>query len=1254
MISPPSAPATSTGKWSFLIDRGGTFTDIIARTPAGVTRALKLLSENPAAYQDAAIEGIRRFLELAPDEQIPAGVISTVRMGTTVATNALLEHKGEPTLLLTSEGLRDALEIGNQARPDIFALNIIKPEMLYHNVEAINERIGPEGEVITPLDESAARQTLEAYYNQGLRAVAILLMHSYKFPAHEQRLHEIAAEIGYTQISASHQVSPLIKYIPRGDTTMVDAYLTPILHRYTEKVRRALEPERTGIELLFMTSAGNLTNAATFYGRDAILSGPAGGIIGAAQTAEQAGRENIICFDMGGTSTDVAHYAGRYEMSFESEIAGHRLQSAMLDIHTVAAGGGSILAYDNNRMTVGPESAGANPGPLCYRQNGPLTVTDANLLTGRIAAELFPAIFGPEQNLPPDLGAVEEAFNARAKEIDSTLSAEEVAEGYLKIANENMAAAIKKISVERGIDIGDYTLQCYGGAGGQHACQIAERLGMSRVYIHQHASLLSAYGMGLAKEATRRRRMIAKPLTSLDAEQLAALKDELIEEAKSDFPTHQEAAESAYELINTAELYLAYKGQETKIPVPLTSLDAMTKAFNEAHARNFGFLAEGTPLIAEHLELELARQPRKQSQQSPHPETAASTAPPPEAKGTPYRIFSEGRWQEAQLYHQKEGPAPLVDHIVGRLTGPALLVTEHQTIFLPAHWQAERDSEGNITLTRQQATAEGAHAESTTEPTPRQKLSTTTPDPIQLELFNNLFMSIAEQMGEALRGAAQSVNIKERLDFSCALFDRQGNLIANAPHMPVHLGSMDRSVHALIRASEAGSVPKLAPGMAYLLNAPYDGGTHLPDITVITPHFHGGNLIAFIAARGHHADIGGIAPGSMSPLATCIDEEGILIPATALVENGRFREREISERLNKGPYPARNIPQNIADLKAQLAANAKGARELDKALSHYGPDILEAYMGFVQDQAETAVKDLIARIEKEKLGGNFEGSFTVAMDQGTKINVAIMPQSKGDGSADHLLIDFTGTSPETGDNFNAPEPVTRAAVLYVLRTLLNANIPMNAGCLRPVTIHIPEGCLLAPKAPAAVVAGNVETSQIVTNCLYGALGGLGLAQGTMNNLTFGDETYQYYETICSGAPAGPGFDGAAAIHTHMTNSRLTDPEILETRYPVILKEFLIDRNSGGLGQWQAGDGIRRSIEFRKSLTYAILSSSRKIPVPGLKGGEPGRVGRNILTTVDKQEISLEGCCQGNIAPFERLTIITPTGGGYGPIKTPQR
>lgn len=1225
-------------KWSFWIDRGGTFTDILGKAPNGEIHPLKLLSENPASYEDAAIEGIRRTLKLKKEEPIPPSLIDTVKMGTTVATNALLEHKGEPTLLLTSEDLADALEIGTQARADIFALNIIKPEMLYKKSIAIEERIKADGTIITPLNLSKTKEVLQTHYDAGLRSVAILLMHSYKFPEHEKKLAKLAKEIGYTQISASHQSSPLIKFVPRGDTTVIDAYLSPILHHYTNKVASNLGLPASNIDLSFMTSSGGLTSHDKFDGKDAILSGPAGGIVGAAKTAQNAGLDKILCFDMGGTSTDVAHYAGQYDISFETEIAGHRLQSPMLHIHTVAAGGGSILTYQNNRMAVGPESAGANPGPLSYRLGGPLTVTDANIITGRINKDHFPHIFGSDQNQPLDEVSVKQAFEKRAEEINkqsgSNLTAEECAEGYLKIANENMAAAIKKISVERGIDIEGYTLQCYGGAGGQHAADIADRLGVKQIYIHKHSSLLSAYGMGLAKQSTRQSQMLASPLNEMDENTLEKITSELYQKTKAQLVT-KSTGQAALHTINSC--YLSYQNQETKIPVTLATPKAMQQEFEKAHQKQFGFIQPETPLILQQIETELFVEPNTK-------ETTYNSKPgnQKEKSGTEdtsshetTQIFHGGDWQQAKLHVEKQSThdESQTKETAFSLSGPALYISEHQTIFSPKGWTLHKHGDGNIILKK------------TEETNKTLSISTCKADPVRLELFNNLFMSIAEQMGEALRATAQSVNIKERLDFSCAIFDAKGALIANAPHMPVHLGSMDRAVEAVIKANPKG----MREGDAFMINAPYNGGTHLPDITVISPLFYENKLVAFVASRGHHADIGGIAPGSMSPNATTIHEEGILIDCFKLLENNTFQERQVYKLLTDHKYPARNPTQNIADLKAQCAANAKGMKELIKAIRELSEPVFTAYMEFVQIQAEEAVHLTIEKLDDELRKDSSKGSFTCQMDQGTKIKVQISTDRK----AKKLNIDFTGTSPQTDNNFNAPEPVTRAAVLYVLRTLIADNIPMNAGCLRPVNITIPEKSLLKPESPAAVVAGNVETSQVVTNCLYGAFGILGLAQGTMNNLTFGNKTHQYYETLCSGAPAGPpwggkaGFDGAAAIHTHMTNSRLTDPEILETRYPVLLKKFQIDQGSGGEGKWTAGDGITRIIQFLESLEVSLLTGYREQAIPGIKGGKEGRKGKNLLKTANGNTENLGSTCSIHVQNGDQLTIITPTGGGFG-------
>ncbi len=1230
-----SNQCNSNKQWSFFIDRGGTFTDIIAITPQGEKCALKLLSENPDQYQDAAIEGIHRLAGIPQTSPTPKDLIAQVRMGTTVATNALLQQKGEPTLLLTSEGLKDCIEIGTQARDDIFALNIKKPKMLYETSVALKERVSSDGTIITPLDEEHARNILQSHYKQGLRAVAILFIHAYQFPAHEKTVAKLAKEIGYTQISTSHEVSPLIKYITRGDTTIVDAYLTPILNNYTTKIASKLDTKRTNTKLWFMTSAGTLTPPDKFRGKDAILSGPAGGIVGAAKTAQTNGFEKIICFDMGGTSTDVALFNGNYDLSLETNIAGHRLQSPMLAIHTVAAGGGSVLTFTNNRMSVGPQSAGANPGPACYRQGGPLTITDANLMTGRLTPRTFPHIFGKHQDQPLDQTIVTKAFESLSKTINQasgqSLSPQAIAQGYIDIANQNMAAAIKKISIERGIDIQDYTLQCYGGAGGQHAAAIAQSLGISKIFIHGLSGVLSAYGMGLATQANRARKRLNRPLKGASLKELSQQAQDLSTKAKKDLSAQDNQTRT------TTHCYLAYKGVETKLPILLNKPEQMHQEFEAAHQTHFGFLQQNTPIIIEHMEVEVAQISNEERQ---HEEQQNFLNSDPQAHlttPTQIDIFEQDSWHKASLYDERTN---LSLQPGATQTGPALLVASNQTVYAPSNWSMTKTPNGHIILER-------THKEQT-----KPNIDTKKADPVRLELFNNLFMSIAEQMGEALRATAQSVNIKERLDFSCAIFDPNGNLIANAPHMPVHLGSMDQAVISIIKANlKTSNKPNITQDDAFMINAPYSGGTHLPDITVITPVFDQDQLIAFVAARGHHADIGGITPGSMSPNATTIHQEGVSFENFHLVKKGRFQEQAVKKLLTDHPYPARNPDQNIADLKAQLAACSKGVKELKTASTQFGTNVVSAYMGFVQTQAETAVKALIKRIATNKLDGLFKGSYQLTTDQGSTIAVTITP----DPIKEQLTIDFTGTSAQTNDNFNAPAPITRASVLYVLRTLVAANIPMNAGCLAPITLIIPEKSLLAPQFPAAVVAGNVETSQALTNCLYGAFGCLGLAQGTMNNLTFGNDTLQYYETICSGAPAGPpyngkqGFDGASAVHTHMTNSRLTDPEILETRYPVLLKDFSIQHGSGGKGKYCAGDGIKRTIVFHAPMQLALLTGYREQAIPGINGGQPGEKGQNLLISQTGQTAKLKSCCEIDIKTGESITIITPTGGGFEKI-----
>jgi len=1194
------------GKWDFWIDRGGTFTDVIGRDPEGRIHALKVLSENPEAYEDAALEGIRRLLGVGSRDPIPAERIASVKMGTTVATNALLERKGEPTILVITKGLKDQLEIGYQARPDIFAKKIIKPEMLYSRVLEANERIRADGTIETPLDVEALRAGLKQAKADGFNAVAIVFMHAYAFPAHEKTAAEVARELGFAQISVSHEISPLIKIVGRGDTTVADAYLSPILRRYVDKVAKALgATDGRGPKIHFMASSGGLKSADLFQGRDAILSGPAGGIVGMAETARIAGFEKVIGFDMGGTSTDVSHFAGDYERAFETEVAGVRLRVPMMRIHTVAAGGGSILHYDGTRFRVGPDSAGSNPGPKCYRRGGPLTVTDANVMVGKLSASFFPKIFGPNRDEPLDEEAVRAAFTELAEQIGDGRTPEEVADGFLRIAVENMANAIKKISVQRGYDVTEYALNCFGSAGGQHACLIADTLGMETVLIHPLSGLLSAYGMGLAKLRASREQSVESPLEAASMQEVQALADKLSAEVTAEI-----AAEGvdARDITTSIHLHLRYEGTDTALPIRLGNSEEMRTEFERQHRQRFGFISPEKRVFIAAVEVE-AVGGGASAEEAPRVVAAGGE---PQARRTT-RFYSNRAWHDAPVY-VREDLAP--GH---RISGPALIIEPNQTVVVEPGWQLEVTRLNHLVLKRT---------------VPRQReIRGEKADPVLLEVFNNLFMSIAEQMGEALRNTAQSVNIKERLDFSCAVFDSEGQLVANAPHMPVHLGSMDRSVETIIRERKG----TMRPGDVYMLNAPYNGGTHLPDITVITPVFgpDGSEILFYVASRGHHEDIGGLTPGSMTPRATHIEEEGVYIDNFKLVDQGRFLEAETYALLTGAKYPARSPHKNIADLKAHVAANARGVAELEKMVAHFGLDVVKAYMRHVQDNAEESVRKLLSRLE--------DGEFRVEMDQGTHVQVKITV----DREKREATVDFTGTSPEQPNNFNAPAPVTRAATLYVFRVMVDEPIPMNAGCLKPIRLIIPERSMLSPQYPAAVVAGNVETSQIVTNCLFAAMKAMGPSQGTMNNLTFGNAKYQYYETICSGSPAGPGFDGTSGVHVHMTNTRLTDPEILELRYPVLLEEFSIRRGSGGRGRWSAGDGTYRCIRFLEEMDCAILSGYRRVRPYGLLGGEPGECGENLVRRLDGRLERLEGCDQTVLKAGEAIIIKTPTGGGYG-------
>jgi len=1206
-------------RWEFWIDRGGTFTDVVARTPQGALVAHKLLSDNPEAYPDAAIAGIRHLLGLGPGAPVPGERIAAVKMGTTVATNALLERKGELTVLAITRGFRDALRIAYQNRPRLFDRRIALPELLHAHVIEVDERVGARGELLVPLDEAAARRDLQAAYDAGYRCVAIVLMHGYRFGAHEARVAALARAVGFAQVSVSHEVSPLMKLVPRGDTTVVDAYLSPILRRYVDQVAGEL----AGVRVMFMQSSGGLTDARRFQGKDSILSGPAGGIVGVVRTAQAAGFDRIIGFDMGGTSTDVSHFAGEFERAFETQVAGVRMRAPMMAIHTVAAGGGSILHFDGARYRVGPDSAGANPGPACYRRGGPLAVTDANVMLGKIQADFFPAVFGRAGDAPIDVEVVRRKFAALAAEIRAATgdarSPEAVAEGFVAIAVGNMANAIKRISVQRGYDVTGYTLCTFGGAGGQHACAVADALGMRRVFIHPLAGVLSAYGMGLADVTAMREQAVELRLEDAAVPQLEAALARLAAAARDEV-RGQGIEDARIRVVRRA--HLRYEGTDSALVVEFGDRAAMTARFETAYRQRFSFLMPDRALLVEAVAVEAIGAGVATAEPGGG---AAPRAGPAEAAAR-VDVFSGGRRHRAPVY-RREALRP-----GDRIAGPAIIAEANATTVVEPGWRAEITALDHLVLERVEAADRG-------------RAIGTSVDPVMLEIFNNLFMSIAEQMGFALANTAYSVNIKERLDFSCALFDAEGNLIANAPHMPVHLGSMGESIKTVMRLN-AG---RMGPGDVYVLNAPYNGGTHLPDITVITPVFDaaGTRILFYVGARGHHADVGGITPGSMPPDSRTVEEEGVLIDNFLLVERGTLREAETVALLSSGRYPARNVAQNMADLRAMIAANEKGAQELRRMVAHFGLDVVHAYMRHVQDNAEEAVRRVIGVLRP--------GEFTYEMDCGGVIRVRIAI----DRAARRATIDFTGTSAQLPNNYNAPAAVCMAAVLYVFRTLVDDDIPLNAGCLKPLEVIIPEGSMLRPRYPAAVVAGNVETSQCITDALYGALGIMASAQGTMNNFTFGNARHQYYETVAGGSGAGAtalapdgsaldGFDGTDVVQTHMTNSRLTDPEVLEWRFPVRLESYAIRRGSGGAGRWRGGDGGTRRIRFLEAMTASILANHRRIAPHGLAGGSPGAPGRNWVERVDGTRVELGPADRAEMAPGDVFVIETPGGGGFGP------
>jgi 5-oxoprolinase (ATP-hydrolysing) len=1228
-------------RWQFWIDRGGTFTDVVGRRPDGTLLTHKLLSDNPEQYDDAAVAGIRHLLGLKPAEPITPEHVECVKMGTTVATNALLERKGEPTLLVTTRGFRDALRIAYQNRPRLFDRHIVLPELLYSDVIEARERVAAQGEVIVPLDEAQLRADLAAAYGRGLRSVAIVFMHGYRFTAHEQAAGRIAKEAGFTQISTSHETSPMMKFVSRGDTTVVDAYLSPILRRYVDQVAAQMP----GVKLFFMQSSGGLADAHAFQGKDAILSGPAGGIVGMARTASLAGHDRVIGFDMGGTSTDVSHFAGEFEREFETQVAGVRMRAPMMSIHTVAAGGGSILEFDGSRFRVGPRSAAANPGPASYRRGGPLAVTDANVMVGKIQPRYFPKVFGPHGNEALSDEVVVAKFNDLAARIGAAgnasaaaaakLTPEACAEGFIQIAVQQMANAIKKISVARGYDVTRYTLQCFGGAGGQHACLVADALGMSRVFVHPLAGVLSAYGMGLADQNAIREQAIELPLGEESLPLVAQRLDALGSAAQNELLRQQAGAGT---VTLHRRVHVRYEGSDSALVVPFGDLPTIVAGFEGAYRQRFAFLMQGKRLMVEAVSVE-AVVPGEAPAEPRHEVHPVRAVPRRET----VRMYSGGQWHDAALVVREDlrpGDA---------IPGPAIIAERNATTVVEPGWEAQITALDHIVLDRRVA-RDVRYAAGTTV------------DPVLLEVFNNLFMNIAEQMGLQLQNTAYSVNIKERLDFSCALFDAQGHLIANAPHMPVHLGSMGESIKTVIREN-AG---RMSPGDVYVLNDPYHGGTHLPDVTVITPVYlqasppltgegrgGGGHMTAlaaeptfYVGSRGHHADIGGISPGSMPPFSTCIDEEGVQIDNVKLVDRGVLQEAEILALLRSGAYPSRNPEQNLADLKAQIAANEKGVQELRKMVAQFGLDMVRAYMGHVQDNAEESVRRVITRLKN--------GAFTLPLDNGARIQVAI----RVDAANRSAEIDFSGTSPQQTNNFNAPTAVCMAAVLYVFRTLVDDDIPLNAGCLKPLKVIIPAGSMLNPNPPASVVAGNVETSSCITNALFGALGVMAASQCTMNNFTFGNQRYQYYETISGGSGAGAlidsagreigGFDGTSVVQTHMTNSRLTDPEVLEFRFPVRLDSYEIRPGSGGAGRWKGGNGGVRRVRFLEPMTASILSNSRKHGPFGMAGGQAGQVGINRVVRANGAVEELAHIGQAEMMPGDVFEIHTPGGGGYGP------
>jgi 5-oxoprolinase (ATP-hydrolysing) len=1180
-------------RYAFWVDRGGTFTDCILHDrQTGRLAATKVLSSDRAP-----LVGIRQLLGLAPEEPIPP---SEIRMGTTLATNALLERRGVPCALVITRGFRDLLEIGNQTRPRLFDLQIPERERLYRRVLEVDTRADPRAGVLDREPPERLRRGLEELRAAGIESLAVVVLHAYAAGALELEVRDTARAVGFEHVALSHEVAPQIGLLARAATCVLDAYLTPLLAGYLA----GLERELPGCRLWLMQSSGGLSLPQGFRAQHSFLSGPAGGVVAAAEIVREAGLSRAISFDMGGTSTDVSRYAGEYERVYERNIAGLEVLAPMLDIHTVAAGGGSICSFDGSRFQVGPESAGAAPEPLCYGDPSAraLTVTDLNLFLGRLQPDLFP--------LPLTLAPVQHALEqmqARLAEGGQAQSLAQVAQGMLSIANANMAEAIARVSVARGYDVRDHALVVFGGAGGQHACSVAELLGIESILFHPLAGVLSAYGMGLAP-ITRHAQADAgrAPLSPELLEHWEAVYSELEARVRESLDAAGITAQRAH---MRRSVGLGYAGSETVLTLPFASAERLREEFELQHQRLFGYRRAQHPILAVQLRVEGS------SAADVRAPSAASPSPPPAPLAPP-------RAQRSARFWTGSDTVPVIAPVYTRselepgheIEGPALVLESTGSIVVDRGFRLRVAAGGLLHVTRELAAQPLAAA------------AADTPDPVALELMGNRFMSIAQQMGEVLRRTALSTNIRERLDFSCAIFDRQANLIANAPHIPVHLGAMGESV-AAVHAQH----PEPAPGDVFIINDPAHGGSHLPDITVVTPvHSSGGRLQFYVASRGHHADVGGSSPGSMPANSQRLADEGVVFRGEKIVSAGTFARETVLELLARGPYPARMPADNLADLEAQIAANRRGLTLLSGLTRELGDTFVERYMGFILDYAESQVQALLHSLP----AGTYPGSDR--LDDGSLLQVRLQV---ADG---RLQVDFRGTAGEHPGNLNAPRAVTLSAILYVLRCLVPRSIPLNAGCLRPVELLLPEPSLLAPGPDRAVAAGNVETSQRVVDVLLGAFQRLAASQGTMNNLTFGNASFGYYETLAGGAGAGPGFAGASAVHTHMTNTRITDVEVLEARYPVRVLEFSVRRGSGGRGHWHGGDGLVRELEFLAPLEVSIVSERRNTLPFGLCGGHSAEPGRNLLNGT-----ALPGRAQFSVIAGDRLRIETPGGGGYG-------